>query len=306
MFMENIAEVMHIIAVKSEAANPRVEGDYIGADGILYCGKCRTAKQCRPFHSAPDCAVYCLCKCGINAQRQAEAQQKRDEAERNRRECFQDEDGNIKEDRWNTFAHDWFSGTENSVLSRNYARMLCEVLDEEQKNRRELADRKAELKPRPECDWLLFSGTTGSGKSHYAACICNAVIDSGYTALFTSISEIERKLFGNQDKTEVYSALARYDLVVIDDFGAERESEYMNDIRYNVINYLMIMNIPCIITTNLSKKEMMSGNNANRRTYSRILKKAIPVAFVGEDLRQRKYEQEAADRRSKLLQGNPV
>ena len=301
---KEIPEIFHILAVRAAAASERADGDYIGHDGLLYCGHCHTAKQCRPFREMPDCAVSCLCECEIKKDRANTNRKKAEENERFRKKCFSDSDGNPKKELYATFAADLFPESENSRISRNFAKQVCNSLSAEDQNRRNLLnDNASELTPRPEYDWLLFSGTRGNGKSYYAACICNAIIDSGHTAIFTSISEFERQIFGAQDKSAVLNAIARYDLIVIDDFGAERDTEYMDEIKYNVIQYLLGINKPCIITTNLTKRELTENNNANARIYSRILQKSIPIPFLGEDLRKKQHEQMAAAKRKALLQG---
>lgn len=37
--------------------------DYTGPDGLLYCGKCRTRKQCRVTFGGRERVVGCLCRC---------------------------------------------------------------------------------------------------------------------------------------------------------------------------------------------------------------------------------------------------
>ena len=39
-------------------------------------------------------------------------------------------------------------------------------------------------------DWLVFEGTTGSGKTHLAAAIVNAIIDRGSPAKYVSALDI--------------------------------------------------------------------------------------------------------------------
>lgn len=45
------------------------EGDYIGKDGLLYCGVCRTKKQTRlpasDFTGGREIIVPCICKCKV-------------------------------------------------------------------------------------------------------------------------------------------------------------------------------------------------------------------------------------------------
>ena len=52
--------------------------DYINpADGLLYCGKCNTPKQCRVKLFGVESVKYCLCKCGQERLAEEEAERKR-------------------------------------------------------------------------------------------------------------------------------------------------------------------------------------------------------------------------------------
>ena len=51
------------IANRAAEANAVETGDYIGDDGLLYCGNCNTPKQCRVELFGKERIVYCLCKC---------------------------------------------------------------------------------------------------------------------------------------------------------------------------------------------------------------------------------------------------
>lgn len=60
------------------------EGDYIGKDGLLYCGVCRTKKQTRlpasDFTGGREMIVPCICKC------KAEENKRKEEEEKKRQE----------------------------------------------------------------------------------------------------------------------------------------------------------------------------------------------------------------------------
>lgn len=58
--------------------------DYINPeDGLLYCGKCRTPKQCKVSIFGRTDVQYCLCEC-------KKAQLAEEEAERERQQRFAD------------------------------------------------------------------------------------------------------------------------------------------------------------------------------------------------------------------------
>lgn len=277
---KEIAEVMAILATRAEAANPPQENDYVGDDGLLYCWRCHTQKQCRPFAENPECVVYCLCKCEIEKQRETEERMKQNDIERARKICFTKPDGTLKSDIDNTFDADDSPQSEPGRLSRGYAKKF---------------DKHG--------DWLLLCGTNGIGKSFYAACICNELVSKGVSAKFTNISEIETALWDAEDKSEVYCELARYDVLVIDDFGAERDTSYIHEIQFDVLDSRLRLNKPCIITTNLSSSQLWKPQNQTmERIFSRIFEKAIPLTCKGEDRRKKTMQDRLAEKLKKYME----
>ena len=54
-----------------------VDGDYIGDDGLLYCGKCHTKKQTRVTILGKERTPFCICQCEAEKREQEEAERKR-------------------------------------------------------------------------------------------------------------------------------------------------------------------------------------------------------------------------------------
>lgn len=279
--MDGAFDILGILAIRSEAANPRQEGDYIAQDGLLYCGECNTPKQCRPIEGDSKFIVHCMCACKSLELAKADEKAKRNERERRRIACFTSYDGGASADMQRTFSVDDSPESEPSRVARWYV---------ENFNSRS--------------DWLLLCGTNGIGKSFYSACICNALIDSEYICKFTSISEIASALWGAEDKAAVYGELSRYDLLVIDDFGSERSSDYMQEIQFNVFDHRLRSGRPCIITTNLSPIQICNPENQDlKRIFSRIYEKSIPLNCKGEDRRKRAMQKNASEKLRRILGG---
>lgn len=275
--MNTVSEYLAIIAARTEAENPKAPDDYT-VDGLLYCGKCKTPKQCRPFANQ-SVVVFCACKCKEQGYDRLRAERKASERESARNQCFTGYDGVMKSDCLNTFDADDAEGTAASQAVRGY-------VDD------------------PRSGWLMLCGKTGTGKSFYAACICNALIDRGCRCKFTSISEIADAVFAAEDKAAVYAELVRYDLIVIDDLGAERRTEYMKEITFRVIDSLLRAEMPVVITTNLTQREMTDQQDTDlQRVYSRICQKAIPVPVTGDDRRLKGMMNTARGRMQKLIEG---
>ena len=143
-------------------------------------------------------------------------------------------------------------------------------------------------------DGLLLWGDVGTGKTFYAACIANALIDQGVSVLMTNFAKILNKLSGMyaDDKNTFVEGLMRYSLLIIDDLGIERNTEYALEQVYNIIDERYKARMPLIVTTNLSLKTLKNPEDtAHKRIYDRVLAMCIPVSFQGVNHRIFEREQ---------------
>lgn len=263
------------ISALAEKANPEQQGDYINeADGLLYCGKCRTRKQCRINFLGEEQVVFCICSC---KQEELELDRKRREAEKTearRRACF---DGSNLVNA--VFDNDDGANEQLSRVCRAYAKKFS-----------------------PSSRWLLLYGDCGTGKSFAAACILNELIDRGYSARFATVSRIEKELFDAENKAYILDKLSRVDILCIDDFGAERGTEYMQQIVFDLIDTRSKSGKPCIITTNLSSRDFSYPKRFDaKRIYSRILEHAITLEVGGSDRRVTSFLNSNKARLAELL-----
>lgn len=132
---------------------------------------------------------------------------------------------------------------------------------------------------------LLFWGNVGTGKTFAAACIANALIDNGVPALVTSFPRI---LNSGWDKTEIIGQMKEFPLLVIDDLGVERSSEYALEIVQMVVDERYKSGMPLIVTTNLTRQELESPKDMRfSRIYDRVLEMCVPVYFDGPSRRKK-------------------
>ena len=245
--------------------------DYIGEDGLLYCGKCHTKKQTRIFLFGEERTPPCLCKCRQEQREREEAEHKRilfeDKVKRLRQMGFPERE--MQE--W-TFAN--ADGSNEKLISA--AQRYVDNFKELRKNGKGL---------------LLF-GTVGTGKTFISACIANALIDRGYPVLMTNFARIANTVSGMwEGKQEYYDSLNDYQLLVLDDLAAERKTEYMSEIVFNVIDARYRAGLPLIVTTNLTSEELKHPADISyQRTFSRLLEMCIPVEVEGKDKRLEKLK----------------
>lgn len=251
------------------------EGDYI-VDGLLYCGKCHTKKQTRIEIFGKVRTPMCLCKCEVE-KRDAE----RAEFERAQRLMRIDDMRRAgfpeREMREWTFAHDDKQNPKLSAVMQNYV-----------DNFKTMKERKK---------GLLLYGSVGTGKSYYAASIANALIDKGYPCLMTNFSRLVNTIQGMYDGKQVYiDGLNKFELLIIDDLAAERDTEYMNEIVFNLIDSRYRSGLPLIITTNLTAEEIKNPADVRKqRTFSRLLEMTIPVEVNGVDRRRKILKNDYSD-----------
>lgn len=263
--------------IEQNAANAikQNEGDYL-LDGFLHCGKCHTPKQCKVTLFGRERIVPCICKCEAELRDKEEAEHKRREQEERikkfRKAGFHESDMQ----KW-TFAKDDGLNPKISKIAMNYVENFAEM--------------------RKRGKGLLFFGNVGTGKTFYAACIANALIDRGYPCLMTDFPRLEKTISGMYEgKQEYIDGLNRFPLLVIDDLSRERDTSYMNEIVQDVINARYQSGLPIIITTNLTREEIANPKDINKqRPYSRLLEMCFPVEVQGKDRRREKLIEDHAE-----------
>lgn len=145
---------------------------------------------------------------------------------------------------------------------------------------------------------LLFWGRPGNGKTFAAACIANALLElesPGAPAVkMTTFATVISKLPGMtaQDKEWYLEGLRCCDLLILDDFGMERQTDYAREQLFQLIDGRYLARRPLIITTNLSLRELKQpADLAQQRIFDRVLEMCVPVCFDGESLRQEKAKE---------------
>ena len=130
------------------------------------------------------------------------------------------------------------------------------------------------------CSQCLFlTGGVGRGKTHLSAAIANAVLENGNTVIYRRAADLfelirQYRYEENRQKfEEMLEQLRTCDLLVIDDLGAERTTEFVIEQLVILLEERNYRNKPWIISSNLSINEIIS--TYNDRTADRILDKAV-------------------------------
>lgn len=241
---------------------PSYTETYMGSDGLLHCLECGDPRETviqLPW--GDERTVRCICKCMAKELNATAERARREELERNRRICF-----NGSKMMECTF--DTSEMTEQLGMAERYVKNFNDF--------------------RKQGKGLILYGNVGTGKSHIAACIANALIDEGYKVLMTNFATMVNILQSSFDGRQEYiNSLNRYTLLILDDLGAERKSEYMQEQVFNIIDARYRSGLPMIITTNLTSEELKKPSDiGNGRIYDRILEKCHPIGVNGQSIRR--------------------
>ena len=135
---------------------------------------------------------------------------------------------------------------------------------------------------------LLFWGDVGTGKSYAAACIANHLLDRKVPVIMTSfVKLLEVIQASREDEPAILSRLGYARLVIFDDLGAERGTDYALEKVYNIIDSRYRASLPMILTTNLTLKEMKEATDIRySRIYDRIFEVCYPMEFTGPSWRK--------------------
>ena len=256
--------------MNDKCKNPKKD-DYV-KDGLVYCGNCYTPKQCKVNTEHASFLVYCMCKCETNEYEKAQKLFKEQEnallISRYRNTGFSD----AQMQKW-TFEND---NGENPKIMEKAKRYVA--------NWHEMLEKNI---------GLCFFGNVGTGKTFAAACIANALIDQGIRVIMTDFSRIlnDMQSFDVRDKNGYIDDICGCDLLILDDLGAERQSEYALQICEQVIDKRVKEKKPLILTTNISLETIRNPPDVKyARMYSRILEMTVPVQSAGTDKRSRTHE----------------
>ena len=246
-------------------ADPASENEYTGRDGLRYCRKCNEPTQYRIVFMGRERIVPCLCTCG----KEEFEREKLETAERDRlyeiarMKAAGIQDRHLRE--W-TFAK--AEDTPVIRMAQNYVKNWKRV--------------KAENLG------LLFWGDVGTGKSYAAACIANALLEMRIPVLMTNFSKMLNQMGGlySEERFSYISSLSGFSLLIIDDLGIERSTDYAKEQVYSIIDERYKSGLPVIVTTNLTIEDLRCPLQlADARIYSRILEMCTPVHVAGSDRR---------------------
>lgn len=142
------------------------------------------------------------------------------------------------------------------------------------------------FQPAMEQHGIMFTGNVGTGKTFYACCIANAVIDRGCTAWVTTLQPLVRALCSYEAAEKILSKIRKVDLLVLDDLGSTALNDFTTDKIFEIVDERYRSGKPLIVTTNLNPDEAWKSNIGMRRIFDRLRERCRHVVMDGESRRK--------------------
>ena len=266
--MESLSILEPIIST-ANTVNAKAPGDYT-KDGLLFCGKCNTPKQSRQCFMGHTITVGCLCRCATEARdREADTRKKQEEADK----IMRLRSSGVPDQKFRNarFSLDDGQSPGPMGLLKRYVEQWDEMFQQKQ--------------------GLLLWGGVGTGKSFGAACIANELIERSIPVCMINLSRILNDLtnFQSVDRNQYIAGLMKYPLLILDDFGMERKTEFANEQVFNVIDERYRSGKPLVVTTNIPLASLRNPDSLEMsRIYDRLLEMCAPVGFGDKGRRQAK------------------
>lgn len=266
-------KIVRDLAEKAQKNSVTANNEYIGEDGLRYCGVCHKPKEQFLGISLyfPDGKAPFECDCDKAARLKMEEETKLRKAQEHlaelQRHCFTDTAYSR-----HTFGQDKGYNPE----ARRVAEWYVDTFEERRKK----------------CEGLLFMGDTGTGKTFFACCIANALLRKGVAPWVTAVQPLLRDLGDFNRSSAALREIQSTQLLVLDDFGTNQNGARNLDLLFEVIDTRERSGLPLIITTNLSPADFNNPPSIElKRIYSRIKKMCLcceksPVIMDGEDIRE--------------------
>ncbi len=241
--MTNFQENM----IKKIKNNQQYSAEDYYKDGVLYCHKCNTEKE---YITPKGNKIPCLCECRVKELKEEEEKIKKQDFIRNNKRHIEKEYRDIYLKDIDFLEEEYF-----------FAEKFIDEFEKFQKMKL----------------GLYIFGEVGNGKTTIASAIANELLEKQYKVLMMpsniAISKINSGDGNNQDNINHFKqTLIDMDCIILDDFGATRETAYQLEKIYNLINFLYESRKVVVITSNITRKDLGNEEDlAKKRIFDRII-----------------------------------
>lgn len=266
----NMEEIVDGIAARAKAGRTVGENDYIDSTGLLRCGVCNELKECKIEFNGITRTVSCLCGCEL------------EKRENRKREARQKELEDLRKN--------WVKGYEDMTFENGQDTRLMAFAEKYVRNWKKILENGISY---------TLTGNVGCGKTYACAAIANRILSMDYRVWIATTATMLDMLLTEPER--VHNRLATFDLVVIDDFGAERNTEFAAEKMFQIIDERTRSHLPTLVTTNLNI-DQVAPDVTYRRMFSRLKSIGAQIQSGDTDMRQ-KIGQDRAKMAAELLRG---
>lgn len=139
--------------------------------------------------------------------------------------------------------------------------------------------------------WLYLWGNIGAGKTHTATAVSNELIQNHLVqVLFLNLWEVAQRVKNTFEKetkqqdSTLFEDMKKVELLVIDDIGVEKVSDWLAEQIYLVVNHRYENRLPMIVTSNQSLEDLARTHRP--QICSRLQEMCRVVKFTGTDRRK--------------------
>ena len=179
----------------------------------------------------------------------------------------------------------------NSKMSKrslNYKFENFEVNSNNKKVYQSLKNYSEKLVNEVERKGLILVGNNGVGKTHLACSIANELIKNGipiiYGTLINLLAELKNiyDVYNNISEMKIIKLYEKVDLLIIDDLGKEKPSEWGLEKLFTIINSRYENNLPVIITTNYDQNSLIDRLSINEEieTAKSIISRLYEMCYL--------------------------
>ena len=262
----NLASILTTMFSQIDLSNT-----YEGDDGLRYCTKCHTLRVTKDIIPVFNAHMPTPCEC---MKEETRKQEERLEYMRKMDAVDKIRSASLLGDRYKDTTFDkteLVGGDFDKAFQR--CRKYCDIHEEA------LANGYG----------IYLYGTSGTGKTHLTACICNELIRKCQQCLFTNffeISKLIRSTFHKNTEAEtIIKRISSVDFLFIDDLGTEMlkrngEDNWLQEQVFDIINKRYNERKPTIFSSNYSLNELIEQRGMMPKTVDRIMEMSTAIIKI--------------------------
>lgn len=268
-----------LLAISNRVKNTVSKFEYVDSKGVKRCKKCNEKTICKyplRLKTGKEVMVWarCVCDCISLAEEEGQLARQASLIQINQNKAFE---GFGRKYKKCTFATDDKKNMAFTKIMHAYVKNFDKYY----------ADGLG----------LILYGSTGTGKTYAAAVMVNEILrkenpktDKLYSCFITKCETIKQNILARHNDAEVFGKLASVDLLVLDDFGTQNDTNFMMELMQKIVDARYNNCKPTIITTNIDLTTKRNEGNqtqilAYQRIQSRLCEMCKIVKCGGKDRR---------------------